>query len=197
MYCIADNLPCLPLSVDIGMKKNVQPTCHQWATSGQPVGAKRVTQYSVSVPWRTTRHTNRVPKCSQPHYCRVLGWWWCATCATPLCIEDYLVLWIPDCLKLNPTSTQWSHCSTMFHRQCTNLYQFAPGIAGMVVLQVHNAPSYPLATDQLSPVCIFSPVCILATFFSNLTLHTCHQCWTMFAHNCTRYCAVFSFFFQP
>jgi len=32
--CIADTLPCLPISVWTLGRKNVQPSCHQWATSG-------------------------------------------------------------------------------------------------------------------------------------------------------------------
>ena len=63
----------------------------------------------------------------------------------------------------------------------------------MVVLEVHNAPSYPLATDQLSPECIFSPVCILPTFSPNLRLHTCHQRWTLFAV-CSVLCASWQHF---
>ena len=44
-------LACLLLCVDIGMIKNVHPTCHQWATSG--CQKSDTVQLQCSVAWRT------------------------------------------------------------------------------------------------------------------------------------------------
>ena len=188
-------------------EKTVQPSCHQWATSGQPVGAKRVTQCSFSVPCRTTRRTTRLPKCSQPHNIWFQGdgvvicysvskctWYygcwtaWSSILRVPNShtVEQCFIANAPICSNLHLVLQARWYC------RCITLHPLVPCIAGMVVLEVHNAPSYPLATDQLSPECIFSPVCILPTFSPNLRLHTCHQCWTLFARNCAEYCTMCS-----
>ena len=138
-------------------KGAVKPTCHQrtTGTSGQPMGAKRVTQCSTRVPGCSTNAsqcTINVPKCNQP----------------PMFFGAATVL-----QKVYHQLPVWCWCDCLvYHKYChavPQVFQCFIATWCIAVMWVHNPPSYPLATDQLSPRCILPTFCI---FSSNLRIHT-------------------------
>merc|ERR1712037_84803 len=67
--------------------------------------------------------------------------------------------------------TAWcsTNIATLYHK-CFNVSLLHGASTWCIaVVWVHNPPSYPLATDQLSPRCILPIFCI---FSSNLRIHT-------------------------
>ena len=67
----------------------------------------------------------------------------------------------------------WCWCDCLvYHKYChavPQVFQCFIATWCIAVMWVHNPPSYPLATDQLSPRCILPTFCI---FSSNLRIHT-------------------------